>query len=381
MTEGPALDEANDELDGHEKMLEREEPELAFDATDDEVVIRELGPLEDDRGDVEVGTIVFVETSVIAVVSPDEVLVAVLVTIKRTVVAVELPELEVGLGNETVNAPLEVELEIPVGVTGLLKDVEGEGFAVFDVATITVVDTMITVVVPPPESVLVSVVKMLDVTGSTGLEGTIVGEGLVPPTGALVDVGIELPELMFEVTKESEISVDTVDIGVMMLITVLVLVMSNPLETVLVNVVRRLDVVGTMGGGAPIIVVEVLVNVVVCPPDIVLVIVNKAVEVANGSTLFPSDVAVTVDAVIMVKVIVWPPGIMLVNVVVTLETTGGGVLGETPGGSVREGAGAGTDGNVPLLDGPGLGFEGADGTGGGVAMTELTEADGDGTTT
>jgi hypothetical protein len=187
---------------------------------------------------------------------------------------------------------------------------------------------------------------MLDIgldtrVGVVELWGTDVDNEPVPCADVVVDVGNKLLEWILEVTKENELGVDLGDVGLTMVIKVLERVVVNPLKAVFEIELRWLNVVGAMDGDTPTVVVEVIVNVVVCPFGIVLVIVNKAVEITEGGKLFPGKMAVIV-------IVVWLPKMVLVDVGITLENVDSRVLDDAPGGSRNGGAGTG-DGGKPLL--------------------------------
>jgi hypothetical protein len=87
-------------------------------------------------------------------------------------------------------------------------------------------------------------------------------------------------------------------------------------------------------------VVEVLVQVVVCPPGIVLVSVLRILEV-TGEGDEPVDVSDTPPVVVvvnLVRVVDWPLGAILIIVAVTLEVVGTNGLDTTPVDSVEDAA-------------------------------------------
>jgi hypothetical protein len=242
---------------------------------------------------------------------PDVISVTVLVITERKLVIKVLPGLEDGFGNETVKSSLTEREDNDAEL------LEGGGVNTGHVALIIVVKVMIMVVVCPPGRLLVSVVKALEVMGGAGLGG--VTEDGDPPGIVLVTV-IKVRD----VEGEPELNDGPGAEGMIVIRAV------KPPDILVVIVVRLLDIIGgivldrLMDGVAPMTVVEVLVQVVVCPPGIVLVSVLRKVEVTSeGGTLVDADETTPIMVVvIIVKVVVAPPGAVLVIVVVTLEVVG-----------------------------------------------------------
>jgi hypothetical protein len=114
-------------------------------------------------------------------------------------------------------------------------------------------------------------------------------------------------------------------------------------ETILIKVVRPLGVVGAMTLGGLLgergleVIVEVLVKVVVDPPDIVLVRVKTTVEMVGelasplgtGNTLLPIVVRVT-----LISVVICPPETILVIVIVISDVPNADEIGSVLVGNV-----------------------------------------------
>jgi hypothetical protein len=255
----------------------------------DEPITLELVALDDDR---EEGVIREID----AVVGIDEVVVrldagrvVVSVVTDGLVVTAVLIELEEGTSNDVVNPLLWLRLErLEVTDAELLEGMEREEL---DVALITVVEIVVTVAVCPPERVLVRVVQMLDAVGGTGVDGIGVGDGLITVTDVLVSVVVDPPgivlmsvAIVLDVSGEIDVDVDLV-----VNIEVLALAADDPPGVLLVDDERPLGVGSAVEPvelkDPPTTVVEIVVKVVVCPPDIVLISVTGMVEVVGVSEL------------------------------------------------------------------------------------------------
>tara|TARA_R110002003_G_scaffold104_15_gene8298 strand:+ start:8795 stop:10006 length:1212 start_codon:yes stop_codon:yes gene_type:complete len=188
---------------GDEVTPDREEmnPDMA-DGEVDSPGIDALDSEEDE--DAATGTDV-VESNVSVVVKPEVTNVVVLVKTDGTAVVPGRPGPEEGLGNDTVNPSLCVGFEVE---EDLLEDVEdGEGVTGADGALRTVVDVRMAVVTCPPGTVLVSVMRILDVTGGAGLGGAGWLEELSTVTDVLVIVTVPPPgTVLVMVVKALEIT-------------------------------------------------------------------------------------------------------------------------------------------------------------------------------
>jgi hypothetical protein len=255
----------------------------------DEPSTLELVALDDDREEdviCEIDAVVDIDEVVVRL---DGGRVVVSVMIDELVVTAVLIELEEGTSNDVVNPLLWLRLErLEVTNAELL---EGMGREELDVALITVVEIVITVVVCPPEKVLVRVVQMLDVVGGTGVDGVDVGDELITVTDVLVSVVVDPPGIvLMSVTIVLDVSGEIdVDVGLVVNIEVLMLAADDPPAVLLVDNERLLGVDSAVEPAElrdpPTIVVEMEIEVVVCPPDIVLMSVTRIVEVVGVSEL------------------------------------------------------------------------------------------------
>jgi hypothetical protein len=196
-------DNAEEIIPGDEVTPVREElnPGMA-DGEADSPGIDTLDSEEDE--DAATGTDV-VESNVSVVVKPEVTNVVVLVKIDGTAVVPGRPGPEEGLGNDTVNPSLRVGLEVE---EDLLENVEdGEGVTGADGALRIVVDVRVAVVTCPPGTVLVSVMRILDVTGGAGLGGAGWLEELITVTDVLVIVTVPPPgTVLVMVVKALEVT-------------------------------------------------------------------------------------------------------------------------------------------------------------------------------
>ncbi|KAF2030999.1 hypothetical protein EK21DRAFT_111447 [Setomelanomma holmii] len=256
-------------------------------------------PIDDEAGSGEPGVLgsdeledtgrvsQIVVCSVVVVVFPDVTLVDVLVTTDGTAVAPGLLESEEGLGSEIVNPSLCVGVGV---IQDLLEDVEGGEGLPGDGETTRIVDVTVEVVTCPPGIVLVSVIKMLDVTEGAGLGGAAGADESMIVTEILVRVVVPPPRIVLViVVKALEVEGGArtggipAEVGVIVVTRVVVTLEVDPPGLTLVGVVRALEVVGTTGWpidiGTLITVVDVLVKTVVAPPGSELVIITRTSEV------------------------------------------------------------------------------------------------------
>jgi hypothetical protein len=128
---------------------------------------------------------------------------------------------------------------------------------------------------------------MLDVVGGTEVDEVDVRDGLITVTDVLVSVvvdppGIVLMSVAIVLDVSGEIDVDK---GLVVNVEALVLATDDPPGVLLVDDERLLEVDSAVEPvelkDPPMIVVEMEVNVVVCPLDIVLMSVIKIVEVVG----------------------------------------------------------------------------------------------------
>jgi hypothetical protein len=342
----PEEDEVEDE--GQEKTLELGAKDVVLEADADEEDIPELPPLvTDKREDAEKDTDV-VERTIWVMVIPDVIRVTVLVITEGELVVVTLPGLEDGFGNEIVRPSLIEREDID---ERLLEDWEGDGDVdAGDVTLIIAVEIMTTVVVCSPGSVLVSVLKKLEVIDGAGLGGASDDDGVITVTDVLVNTIVDPPDIVLvivikvpDVEGEAVLGDGLTDEGLMVTTTVLVIKAVELPDVPLVMVARLVDTVGDielgglMDGDAPMTVVKVLVHVVVCPPGMVLVSVLKKLDViGEDDTLIGADgKPPTTVVVIIVKVVNDPPEAVLVAVMVTLEAISEEVLDRALVGSVE----------------------------------------------
>jgi hypothetical protein len=249
----------------------------------------ELVALDDDRGEDVICEIDAVMDIDEVVVRLDGGRVVVSIMTDGLVVTAVLIEVEEGTSNDVVNPLLWLTLErLEVTDAELLEGMEREKL---DVALITVVEIVVTTVVCPPERVLVRVVQMLDVVGGIGVDGVDVKGGLITVTDVLVSVVVDPPGIVLmsvAIVLDDSGDID-VDVDLVVNIEVLVLPADDPPGVMLVDDERRLEVGSAVKPvelkDPPTTVVEMVVKVVVCPPDIVLISVTGMVEVVGVSEL------------------------------------------------------------------------------------------------
>jgi hypothetical protein len=249
----------------------------------------ELVALDDDRGEDVICEIDAVMDIDEVVVRLDGGRVVVSIMTDGLVVTAVLIEVEEGTSNDVVNPLLWLTLErLEVTDAELLEGMEREKL---DVALITVVEIVVTTVVCPTERVLVRVVQMLDVVGGIGVDGVDVKGGLITVTNVLVSVVVDPPGIVLmsvAIVLDDSGDID-VDVDLVVNIEVLVLAADDPPGVMLVDDERRLEVGSAVKPvelkDPPTTVVEMVVKVVVCPPDIVLISVTGMVEVVGVSEL------------------------------------------------------------------------------------------------
>jgi hypothetical protein len=216
------------------------------EAGGDEESVPELPPVEDDREEDAVIGADAVESNVNVVVIPAVIRVVVLVITEAMALAVALPELEDIFDNEAVEPSLIDRDGTDAALLGNPEDEEGVDVGV---ALIMVVETRVIVVVCPPGSVLVNVVKTLEVVGGTGLNVDtnddvditfidVLVSIVVDPTGIVLVIVIKVLE------SEIELGGYPTDEGMVVIATVLVIVVLEPPEMLLIIVVTLLDIVG-----------------------------------------------------------------------------------------------------------------------------------------
>jgi hypothetical protein len=169
---------------------------------------------------------------------------------------------------------------------------------------------------------------MLDVAGGTGVDGVDVEDGLITVTDVLVSVVVDPPGIeLMSVTIVLDVSGE-IDMGVDLVVNIegLALAGDDPPGVLLVDDERPLGVGSAVEPielkDPPTTVVEMVVKVVVCPPDIVLISVTGMVEVVGVSEL-PIVREVTPPMVVevtLVRVEGWLTDIAVV-VVAELEAT------------------------------------------------------------
>jgi hypothetical protein len=196
-------DNGEEIIPGDEVTRDREElnPDMA-DGEADSPGIDALDSEED--GDAATGTDV-VESNVSVVVKPEVTNVVVLVKIDGTAVVPGRPGPEEGLGKDTVNPSLCVGFEVE---EDLLDDVEDdEEVTGIGGALRTVVDVRVAVVTCPPGIVLVSVTRILDVTGGAGVGDAVWLEEPITVNDVLVIVTVPPPgTVLVMVVKALEVT-------------------------------------------------------------------------------------------------------------------------------------------------------------------------------
>ncbi|KAF1945659.1 hypothetical protein EJ02DRAFT_419332 [Clathrospora elynae] len=255
------------------------------------------------------------ETNVMVVVNPESLRVSVMVTAVDTLDTDGVPDPAVGFGNEIVEPPLVGAEKLGENMGDPVKE---DKLGAMNDGTMVVSAVEMTVVGCPFESVVVAVIKTLEMVGIAGLEDTPDGEGnsvvIEPPGRVLINVvktlemlGRPAPDVDSGGTPPSTFVDD-----------VLMVMVSDPPGIVLVSMIGMPKAVvvaepeGTAEGSPLSAVVEVLVSMVVGIPESVLV-----------------------------NIVVDPPGIMLVIVINTLEIV------PDPGASGRLGD---TTGKAPVIE-------------------------------
>ena len=243
-------------------------PGPGTDDNDGIVTVPELGA---DVGDVRANVVVSLGVTLVPpVVNTVEIL-----------VTDEAPGPVDGFGRVIVNALLPVDAsELRDGLEGLIdKDV----LIALDVWLMVVYEMLLVVVGCPFGAVLVIVTRMLDVTGSTGFDN------VVKDVCGGLNIMVERPRVVGVTTalEADGMPGPGVDPGGIPLSTVvgvtLIVIVGPPIVVVgmigIVAVVGEAGYVGGTGGAPSLTVVEILANIVVDPPGMMLVTVINTLEI------------------------------------------------------------------------------------------------------